>query len=61
MKKVQTIYSNHNFCIAVSEETDNHISVYEGIEPCSGVLKHWGSKEELIKELKDIIKEVEKI
>ena len=61
MKKIETRYSNHEICIAVSEEIPNHISVYDGIEPCSGVLRHWGTKEKLISELKNIIKELENL
>lgn len=63
MKKIQTTYSSNDsrFCVAINEEYPDHISVYEHGEPCSGVLRHWGSKKELIKELEDIIKAIKEV
>ena len=68
MKKAHTTYyemtkSGRMVNLAVNEETKDHISLYEGIEPCSGVLQHWGSRKELIAELEDyisILKQYEK-
>ncbi len=61
MKKVQTVYSDYLVHITVSEETDDHMSVHSYGEPCSGVLRHWGSRAKLIKELKDIIRAIESL
>ena len=59
MKEVSKTYSNNNILITVNKEVGYpHISVHEYGEPCSGVLKHWGSPEKLIKELEEIIKEI---
>ena len=63
MKKTQTTYfhaKNPSFYIAKNEEVEDNISIYEGIEPCSGIVRHWGSKESIIKELKAIIAVLEK-
>lgn len=59
MKKIKTTYSNDNFCITVNDEVFNHLSVHDCGEPCSGILKHWGTKRELLDELKGIIKVLE--
>ena len=65
MKKSQTIYSvrkkDFSFCVAVNAESPGYISVYDGIEPCSGVLRHWGTREQFIKELETIISEIKKM
>lgn len=64
MKKVSTTYSsdNHDFQITVNEDLDfKHVSVHDHGEPCSGILKHWGKPEDLIKELELIIKELQEI
>lgn len=61
MKKVFTTYSNKGVYITVNGEVDDHISIHEGAESCSGILKHWGSKKELIKELEDIIKMIKEL
>ena len=58
LKKIQTTYNINNLCITVNEEYPDHISVHEYGEPCSGVLKRWVSKEEIIKELENIIKAI---
>lgn len=41
--------------IAVNEEAGGGMSIYDGIEPCSGVLRHWGSKSELRAELMELV------
>lgn len=61
MKKLQTTYQlieNKRWSIFLTknEETGDHYSIHDSGEPCSGVLKHWASKEDLIKELQAIIK-----
>lgn len=61
MKKSQTTYYNNNFCVTVNEEVKDHISVHDIGEPCSGVLRHWGNKKQLIKELREVIKEIENL
>lgn len=61
MKLVSTTYASDNFSITVDEEVQDHISVHEYGEPCSGVLKHWGSKAELIEELEEIIGAIKKL
>jgi hypothetical protein len=61
MKKVQTTYQGQYGTYHVSEEVKNHLSVTSFGEPCSGVLRHWGTKEELINELNGIIKELESL
>lgn len=50
-----------SICVTVNHEAGvPHISVHEG-EPCSGILKHWGSPENLIAELEQIIKVIKEI
>lgn len=44
-----------------SNEVEDHYSLYDGIEPCSGVLRHYGTKAELIAELKEYIEILEQI
>lgn len=58
-KSTTTYYVNlksrpDTVCIAVNEEGDG-MSIFSGIEPCSGVLKHWGSKSELRAELMELV------
>ena len=66
MKKISTTYSclakngYRNWYITVSDDNADHLSVHN-IEPCDGVLKHWGTKKELIDELKEIIKSIEEV
>lgn len=62
MKKVQTVYvsKDHKFNIAVNEEFKDHLSVYSGFEPCSGLVRHWGRKDEIIKELEGIVEVLKK-
>ena len=63
MNKTQTTYVSGigGFYITVNEEVKDHMSVHKYGEPCSGVLRHWGSKKELIKELKGIIKSIKEL
>jgi len=61
MKKVLTTYSNTEFSISVNEEYPEHISVHQFGEPCSGILKHWGTRADIIKELEAVIRAVKKI
>ncbi len=64
MKKIQTTYTSKTFeglTITVNEETTDHISVHTYGEPCSGILKHWGTRAELIGELKLIIEAIKKL
>jgi len=61
MKKYQTTYTGKYCQITVSEEIKDHISIQDFGEPCSGILRHWGTKKELIKELQNIIKEIEEL
>lgn len=39
----------------MNEEVKDYISIHDFGEPCSGVLKHWGSSKSLIKELEELI------
>jgi len=56
MKKLSTTYNLSTYTLlTVNEEVKDHMSIHDYGEPCSGILKHWGSKSELIKELKEII------
>ena len=56
MKKIQTIYElTKNIQLVQNEEFKEHISLIEFGEPCSGILKHWGSIKEIKKELESII------
>jgi len=56
MKKILTTYANNTVCITVNEESAEHISVHDlSGEPCSGILKHWGTRAALIRELETII------
>jgi len=56
MKKTQTVYKlTENVMMTVNEETGDHISIHDYGEPCSGIVKHWGTKKEIIKELESII------
>jgi hypothetical protein len=56
IKKIQSSYSlGNNFVLHVNEEFPDHMSVTEFGEPCSGILKHWGSKRQLIGELKSLV------
>jgi len=60
---MQTTYQLTNKIQLIhNEEYKEHICLVElrGIngEPCSGILKHWGSKDELIEELKEVLAEL---
>lgn len=55
MKKAHTMYSadirDGIAMLTVNEEVDDNVSLHEWGEPCSGILKHWGTHRELINEL----------
>ena len=61
MKKASTTYYNNTCHITVNEEVKDHISVHDGGEPCSGLMRHWGSKKEIIKELEEIIEAIKNL
>jgi len=64
MKKIYTVYAANKAggaFITVAEDTQDHISVHDYGEPCSGVLKHWGTRAELIKELEGIIRAINEL
>ena len=61
MYKIQTIYKlTENVNLIHNEEFKGHICLTEMTEPCGGILKHWGTKKELIAELHEILKELVK-
>lgn len=61
MKKLQTNYKlTEDIQLVINEEVKDNICLKEYGENCSGILKHWGSKRNIIKELKNIISELEK-
>jgi hypothetical protein len=61
MIKIETKYAiSSDYQLIVSEEVKNHMSIVEYGEACSGILKHWGSKEKLIGEMKHLITLLEK-
>lgn len=66
MNKIETKYllvENQRWSVYLTESHESDIkrySVHEIGEPCSGVLKHWDTKENLIKDLQKIISKLEK-
>lgn len=65
MKKLSETYQlieNKRWSVqmTINKELGDHVSIHEFGEPCSGILKHWGSKKDLIKELENIIEELKK-
>jgi hypothetical protein len=66
IKKTQTTYTFYvrrnedydAYDLVVSEETPDHVCVCT-VEPCDGVLRHWGTRKELVDELKQIISVLE--
>lgn len=44
-------------CIAVSKDDEgvDRFTLYDWVDPCSGVLRHWGSKSELRAELMELV------
>lgn len=58
LTKTQTTFAveRTNFILTANEEAKPYVSIHEYGEPCSGVLKHWGTPEELIAECEHIIK-----
>lgn len=62
MKKTSTTYSiTSDTLLTVNEQFSSHISIHSYGEPCSGIIKHWGTKEEIITELKTIINALENL
>lgn len=65
MKKLSTTYQLTEYVlVTVNEElkeTIEHISLHSYGEPCFGILKHWGSKAEIISELETIIKKLKEL
>ncbi len=63
MKKIHTTYevklkNKDTVYITENNEVGDYLSIHS-LEPCEGVLRHWGSKSALIAELKEIIKALE--
>ena len=60
-KKLSTTYKlTEDVQLIQDEECDNNISLVNfGYEPCTGILKHWGSTTQHIAELREIIKALE--
>lgn len=66
MKKVQTTYvlvSNVKWSALLTEnnEIENHYSIHDYGEPCSGVLRHWDTLENHIGFFEKIISELKKV
>jgi hypothetical protein len=67
MKKTSTTYSTVDtgdsrvINITINEEYPAHISVHDYGEPCSGFLKHWGTREQLIRELEKTIEAIKEL
>lgn len=57
MKKIKTTYYiPESYVYITVDEEHSGVSVHSDGESCSGILKHWGTKESLIEEMEDIIK-----
>lgn len=67
MKKINTQYilvDNKRWTVLLTESHEDEIprySLHEYGEPCSGMLKHWDTKENHIEFLERIIKELKKL
>lgn len=66
MKKVQTTYllvNNQRWSalLTKNEEIENHYSIHDFGEACSGVLKHWDTIENHIAFFEKIISELKKV
>ena len=62
MKKIETRYVlTDNLYLIINEEVKDHMCLVEFGEPCSGILRHWGSQDDLVVELKKIIEKLEDI
>lgn len=60
VKKTMTTYSlGNNHQLLVNEEYPDHMCLIEYGEACSGVLKHWGSRKQLVTELKLLVEYLE--
>lgn len=58
LTKVKSTYAIEHtaLVLSVNEETPfQHVSIHEYGDPCSGVLQHWGTPDELIEECEHII------
>jgi len=59
MKKLQTTYQlTNDIQLIKNEELGDHICLINFGETCSGILKYWGTKEKIIKDLENIIKKL---
>lgn len=47
--------------ITVNEEVKDHISIHEYGEPCSGIIKNWGTPKQLIKQLEEAIDAIKEL
>lgn len=64
LKLVQTILATDNDVrIAINNDVTQylHCSVYEGIEPCSGVLRRWDTPQNHIRRLENIIEDLKNV
>lgn len=66
MKKIQTTYKlveNQKWSVYLTEsnEVSNHYSVHDCGEPCGGIVRHWATKEALIRELEAIVRGLKSI
>ena len=64
MKHIQTTYSANGFVITVNDEVADrlkHISITDFGEACSGILRHWGTPNELKSKLRKAIKIIEEV
>lgn len=57
LTKINTEYAvEHTNLVITANEEYPHVSIHEYGEPCSGVLRHWGTVDELVEECEKIIK-----
>lgn len=66
MKKIQTTYvlvdnQRWSALITKNEEVGNNYSIHDYGEPCSGILKHWDTKENHIAFFEKVISELKKL
>lgn len=60
MKKIQTIYElTPTIKMVVNEEFEDHICLIEYGDTCSGIMRHWGVKKDIIDELMEVVKKLE--
>lgn len=61
MRKINTQYLlTRDTLLTVNEQHPDNMSIHDYGESCGGIMKHWGSKKQLIKELQEIINALEK-